>query len=401
MRALLIGPNQALNRELASALAGYAEIQLVREIEVYPEPEDLMRIIRARRPDFLFLSVDDFAHLEASVRAIDDNLPGLPVISFGTAGNLVELIPRLMHLGIREFLAAPIDKGQLSAALASTAAQLSKHPAPIVRLGDLYAFLPAKPGVGSSTITLSTSCALAHELGVHTLLMDCDLAAGVTKFLLKLGNSASLLNAIEHADNLDEDLWSQMVGKWDGLHILHAGELDPPTTLAPASLDHVLSLARAQYDTICADLPSSLDPFSIQIMQEARRIMLVTTPEVVPLHMAASRLRRLNDLGLTDKVSLLLNRKNPLRSGLLDSEVERLVGMRISYRFSNDYAVVQNSILEGTPVSHHSSLGHSIMELARSLAPDGSRPYPPVEHRRFLEFFHVPTVRENEVVWRD
>ncbi len=401
MRAFLIGPNQTLNRELAAVLSSFPDVQLIRQIEAYPDPDDLMRIIRARRPEVLFLSVDDFPRFEVLVAAIDDTLPGLPVISFGAVRDPLDLIPKLMHLGVREYLAAPIAQDQLSRAIAATTAQLSKHPAPMVRLADLNAFLPAKPGVGSSTIAISTSCALAHELNIRTILLDCDLAAGVTKFLLKLGESSSLVNAMEHADSLDEDMWSQMVGNWDGLDILHAGELDPPTTLTSAGLDQVLGLARAQYDTICADLASSMDPFSVQIMREARRILLVTTPELVPLHMAADRLRHLGELGLADKVSLLLNRKNPMRWGLPDGEVERLVGIRISHRFANDYPVVQNAFLEGTPVSYRSSLGQSIMELARSLAPEGPhRDIAPAEHRKFLQFFHVPSSRAHDVVWQ-
>lgn len=401
MRTILISPDPALNSDLAAALGEYPEIELLRQIAVYPEPEDLMRIIRARRPDFLFISVDDFARFQALAAAIDDRMPGLPVIGVGRDVKPLELVPKLMRLGIRELVTAPITPEKMRDAIACTAGQLSKHPAPLVRLGDIYAFLPAKPGVGASTIAISTSCALAHELGVRTVLLDCDLAAGVTKFLLKLGSSASIVNAMEHADSLDEDMWSQMVGRWDGLDVLHAGELDPPTSLDAASLGQVLSLARAEYDTICADLASSLDPFSVQIMREARRIFMVTTPEMVPLHMAADRLRHLNELGLGDKVSLLLNRKNPMYTGLTDGEVAQLVGMPIAHRFSNDYPVVQNAILDAAPVSCRSSLGQSILDLARSMAPDAVKREPAsMEHRKFLEFFHVPSSRDHETVWR-
>jgi pilus assembly protein CpaE len=401
MRTLLIGPDHALNKELAGALTNFPEIQIVREIGLYPDPDGLMRIIRARRPNFIFLSIDDFARFEALAAAIDDHIPGLLLIGYGRDPNLVELIPKLMHLGVREFLSAPISADQLAAAIRSTAAQLARHPAPLVRMADLTAFLPAKPGVGASTIAISTSCALAHELGVRTILLDCDLAAGTSKFLLKLGNSASLVNAMDHADSLDEDLWSQMVGKWDGLDVLHAGELDPPASFSQSSLDQVLGFARAQYDSICADLASGLDPFSVHLLREARRIFLVSTPEIVPLHMAADRLRHLNELGLDDKVSLLLNRKNPVRWGLPDREVERLVGMPIAHRFANDYAVVQNAILEGTPVAGRSSLAQSIVDLARTLAPGTAEPArAPAEHRKFLEFFQVPSARDHEIAWR-
>jgi len=401
VRTIVINPDQQFNSDLAAALAQYPEIELVRQLAVYPDADELLRIIRARRPDFLFISADDFARFEALAAAVDDRLPGLPVIALACDANLSELIPKLMRLGVRELIDTPVTHEKLGQAVAGTARQLAKRPAPTVRLGDLYAFLPAKPGVGSSTIAISTSCALAEELDARTLLLDCDLAAGVTKFLLKIGNTSSIVNAMNHADNLDEDMWSQMVVKWGKLDVLHAGELDPPTNLCASSLDRVLALARAEYDTICADLASSLDPFTVQIMREARQILMVTTPELVPLHLAADRLRHLTELGLGDKVILLLNRKNPARKGLSDSEVSQLVGLPIAHRFSNDYPVVQNAILEGTPVSHRSSLGQSILDLARSLAPRAAkREATPLEHRRFLEFFHVSSNRDHGTVWK-
>jgi len=402
MRTILVGLDQPLNHDLVTALAQFPEIQLVRQVAPYPGPDDFLRILRARRPDFVFISAADLGRFESLMAAIDDRSPGLPVICVSDVVHPLDLIPKLMHMGVRELLTPPITQERLGEVIASIARQLSKHPSPVVRLGDLYAFLPAKPGVGSSTITVSTSCALADELGIRTLLLDCDLMAGVTKFLLKLGNSSSIVNAMDHADILDEDLWSQMVGHWDGLEVLHAGELAPPATLTAASLEVVLGFARAQYDTICADLASSLDPFTVQIMREARRIFMVTTPELVPLYLAADRLRHLKDLGLADKVSLLLNRKNPSHHGLSDSEAAQLVGMPIAHRFSNDYPGVQGAILGGVPVSHRSSLGQSIMTLARSLAPDASRAETaPAHPRKFLEFFHVPSARDHETVWRD
>jgi Flp pilus assembly CpaE family ATPase len=402
MRTIVAVPDQALNHELTTALAEFPEIELVRQIARYPEPDDFLRIIRARKPDFAFLSTEDFPRFQSLTAAIDDRMPGLPVISVARELNSIELIPKLMHLGVRELLASPITHQKLGEVISSVAQQLAKHPAPVVRLGDIYAFFPAKPGVGSSTLTVSASCALAEELHIRTLLLDCDLMAGVTKFLLKLGTSSSIVNALEHADTLDEDLWSQMVGHWDKLEVLHAGELAPPTTLTSASLEVVLGFARGLYDTICADLASSLDPFTVQIMHEARHIFMVTTPELVPLYLAADRLKHLKDLGLTDKVSLLLNRKNPTHRGLSDTEASQLVGLPIAHKFSNDYPGVQGAILDGVPVSHSSSLGQSIMTLARSLAPAVSwADSPPAHQRKFLEFFHVPSARDRETVWRD
>src|SRR5665213_1211413 len=237
LRTILVIPDEALNRDLLAALAEFPEMELVRQMTSYPAPNDLLRIIRAHSPDCVFISAEDFAQFSALAAGIDQRMPGLQVVALIREANLLELVPKLMHLGVRQLLASPVARDKLAEAIAAIARQLALVPAPVPRLGDLYAFFPAKPGVGASTLAVSASCALAEELHIGTLLLDCDLMAGCTKFLLKLGNSSSIVNALEHADALDADLWAQMIGKWDALDVLHAGELDPPASLTSASLE--------------------------------------------------------------------------------------------------------------------------------------------------------------------
>jgi len=400
--AHLVVPDQALNHDLATELAQFPEIEIVRQVASNPVPDDFLRIIRAHRPDCVFISADDFERFQTLAATIDARMPGLPVITLAHAADPLKLIPKLMHLGVRQLLTWPVTHEKLGETVAFISQQLAPNPAPVPRLGDLYAFFPTKPGVGASTIAVSTSCALADELHVGTLLLDCDLMAGCTKFLLKLDNSFFHRERIAARRRVGCGFVGADVGKWDGLDVLYAGELDPPAPLTSDSLEVVLGFARSLYDTICADLASSLDPFTVQVMREARRIFLVTTPELVPLRMTADRLRHMKELGLVDKVSLLLNRKNLPRRGASDAEIAKMVGLPFAHEFSNDYSGVQSAMLDGVPVSHQSKLGKSIMALAQSLAPAVARhDVPPPHKRKFLEFFNVPTARDRETVWRD
>lgn len=396
LRAALICPDDQMCRDLSSTVQKVAGLEVARAITKYPSPEELLRTIRVRKLDAVLLCVDDFARSEILVKTIDRVMPGFPVITL-SKGNGIDLFQSLMHLGIREHLTSPIQESSLADAVAAVTLRLKSRPIPAPNLGDLYTFLPAKPGVGASTIAMSTSCALADDLAVKTLLMDCDLAAGTIQFLLKLGATASIVDALTHADALDEDMWLQMIGKWDKLEVLHAGELDTPPGMGVPGIDRVISIARAQYEVICADLGSHFDPLSIALLRESRRILLVTTPELAPLHLAKIRMQRLTDLGLSDRVSLLLNRKT--RSLVTDAEVEKAVGIPVSHSFSNDYRGVQDSVLRGSPVPPSSELGESILNLAHALAPHRESKQAPV-HRKFLEFFHVPHADEAEVLWR-
>src|ERR1019366_2881384 len=188
LRSILIGSDEQRNKELTTALANVPDVEVVRVFSSYPSPDDLLRSVRAQKPAFLFLCMEDFSQVVVLLARLDDLMPGFLVVAFG--GHLEpDVMRKLMHLGVREYLPSPIKRAELAEAMDSVKRYLKRHPAPGSRLMVLYTFLPAKPGVGTSTIAASTSCALANDLGAHTLLLDCDLDAGTTKFLLKLVNT--------------------------------------------------------------------------------------------------------------------------------------------------------------------------------------------------------------------
>jgi Flp pilus assembly CpaE family ATPase len=397
LRTVLICANGEVRRDMTAALARIPELEIVREFGEHPSADETLRTIRARSVNLLLLDVDDFDQAKVLAATVDDLVPGLPIVTF-SGQDALDLLPRLMPLGVRNHLTVPVGDAALVEAVQAARRRLQTHPMAGIRLSDLYTFLPAKPGTGASTIALSTSCALAEQMGARTLLLDGDLAAGAIQFLLKLGHSASFVDAMSYAGNLDEDLWSQMVGHWGKLEVLHAGRLDAPPDMELGGLEQVLRVARAQYEVICVDLPSNLDRLSLALMRESRRIFLVTTPEVVPLYLASARLRRLMELGLGERVSLLLNRKTIRKLG--NDQVAATVGIPVAYQFPNDYKGVQTAILEAVPVIGDTELGRSIMGLARSLAPHLQAKEAP-QPRKFLEFFRVPHTGEEEPAIHD
>jgi len=367
LRAVLICPDDQLSQELMTVVPKGAELGIVKSFTAYPSPEELLRTIRIQDVDLLFLCVEDLAHSEILANCIEDSMSGFPIIAASRRKD-PNLLRKLMHLGIREYLASPIQESALAVAVEAVRLRLKTRPVAAPSLAEIYTFMPAKAGVGTSTIAVSASCALAETLGIKTLLLDGDLAAGTIQFLLKLSPLASVVNALAHAEKLDQDLWLQMVGKCGKLDALHAGELDTPPGLAVPGLESVVSMARAQYQVICADLGSHFDPLSIALLHDSRRIFLVVTPEVTSLHLARARMHYLTQLGLNDRISLLLNRR--VRSVVTDSNVEKTVGIPISHSFSNDYEGVQKAILRASPVSQTSELGKSILNFARTLVPN-------------------------------
>jgi pilus assembly protein CpaE len=388
LQVMLICPAPALTNEVTALLRRVPHLEIASNQPSYPSSEELLRTIRVKGVHVLLLAVDDFPQAERLTTALDEAMPGFPVITLASREDPA-LLQKLLHLGVRDHLPSPIAGTALADALAAARRRVKQVSPADEKAGDLYTFFPARAGVGATTIATAVSAALANDFRVRTLLMDFDLEGGIIQFLLKLDQSASVLDLMRHLHSVDEGLWAQMVGRTGHLEILHAGRLDQVPQPDLGALREALSVARTRYQTVCVDLPSAMTPLTHALLQESKKIFLVATPEAVSLHMAAVRVRQLTDCGLQDRICPVLNRRP--RTRFRREDVEAVLGLPIQYSVANDYAGVQQSVLDGTPSVLQGDLAQNIHRLAESMAPKQESGSQPSGKRKFLEFFHVST----------
>jgi pilus assembly protein CpaE len=295
-----------------------------------------------------------------------------------------------MRAGVREFLAPPFNRqhvSELSARLSETA---EKRPPEVENSDLIFSFLPSKAGVGASTVALNTACALSRLPDMDVLLADFDLNSGMQRFMLKLDTAFSLVDAVEHAAHMDENLWPQLVAAAGKLSVLHAGKMNPGYRIEPAQVRHLLEFVRRNYHAVCIDLSGNMEKYSIEVMHESKRIFLVCTPEIPSLHLAREKYQYLRGLDLGDRVSVLLNREQK-RNVISSAQVEKLLGMPVHMSFPNDYVGVHRALTDGRHVDSNSELGKQFSKLARSLA---DRPAVKGEApKKFLEYFSVTPAR--------
>ena len=139
--------------------------------------------------------------------------------------------------------------------------------------------------VGTSTLALNVSAALAHRPNTRVLLSDFDLNSGMMRFLLNLRNDYSVIDAVEHSLHIDENLWPQLVTTMDQLDVLHAGRVNPNLRIEGTQIRNLVEFMRRNYDALCFDLSGNLEKYSIGVDAGIeRRIMLKVTPEIPSQH---------------------------------------------------------------------------------------------------------------------
>lgn len=384
LRGVVICPDEDLGAALEQALAESRSVSVVRT-RSYPSAPDLELLLRAHDPQVVFLSLESTSESLRVASSLEHSGPGVAVVAVNRTSDPTSLVA-IMRAGVREFLSPPFEQKSLREALGRMESLLGRKSVEGLNTGWLYTFLPSKAGVGTSTVALNTSLALSRRPESSVLLADFDLNCGMVAFLLRLNSLYSVVDAVERADELDEDLWNKLISCVGRLDVLSAGRLNPGTRIDPSQLHPLLDFARDYYKVICVDLSGMMEKYSIALMDESARIFLVCTPEVPSLHLASEKLKFLRSLNLGERVQILLNRTQK-QSAISGQEMERILGAPVHMTFPNDYGKVHQALMSGQAVDPSSKLGKRFEELAQTLLEAPSAPLS--KKRRFLEYFSL------------
>jgi Flp pilus assembly CpaE family ATPase len=386
-QSVIIGPDRELCGRLQAALEATGYVEVTRTFDHYPTAIDLVRALRAQAAELLFVSFESVEKAQETVRLLEAEASQVQVVAFDRRMDL-PVVRESMRIGLREFLVDPFEQSSVLEALDHLQKLLHRRPASYGATDQIFSFLPSKAGVGTSTIALNVSAALARMPDTGVLLSDFDLTSGMIRFMLKLSNTNSVTKAIENATRMDEQLWPQLVSIVDGLEVLHAGRVNPNYPIEPGQIRGMVAFMRRNYKALCFDLSGNLEPYSLELMQESKRIVLVCTSELPSLHLAREKMQFLRTAGLDGRISVVLNRvhqKTPFNK----NEVEKLLEAPVVDVFPNDYVAVNLALAAGTAVPAPSTLGLAFSSFAANLIkekisqPDGRK-------SKFLDFFTIP-----------
>lgn len=303
-------------------------------------------------------------------------------------GNSSEELLLLMQAGVRDVLPQFTTRELLQGANRALAMLGSAGEI----LGDIYAFVPAKPGCGATTVATSAAGMASAKAGEPTLLLDFDVRLGVTTFLLKAAGTHTIVDALELVDRLEPDVWSSLISQMDNLHLLGSGAGDFARTFLPEQFRKLLDFAVRQYSVVAVDLPGSMEDYECEVLLRAKRILMVCTPDIGALHVARRKAQWFRDLQLTDKVSVVVNSVAG-QSSLSIQDVERIIQLPVRHQLPCGTKDVSKAVQKGTILDAGCALGRQIAAIAESMTPSKSMGAKPSTMRRFVEYFSVNSVR--------
>jgi pilus assembly protein CpaE len=335
----------------------------------------------------LILDFSD-APLALPVARSVDGRPQISSIAVKGGGTREELL-QLMQVGVRDVLANFTSREMRQAAARASAKLACAQDI----LGDLFAFMPAKPGCGATTVA-TYATAIAAQMGPEpTLLLDFDIRLGVTSFLLKAEGIHTIVDALLQTDQLDQDLWSSLVVQLGNLHLLGSGPVDFSRQVAPDRYTALLDFALRRYSLVTVDLPGTMDDQECETLMRSKRIFLVCTPDIGALHVARRKASWLQDLRLTDKVAVVLNCVDR-RSTLSVDDIQRIIQLPVRHILPANTGDISRAVQKGAILDSSSGLGKYIARISTELTAGRPASQKPNRMRRFVEYFSISAARD-------
>jgi pilus assembly protein CpaE len=195
------------------------------------------------------------------------------------------------------------------------------------RRASVIAVFNPKGGVGKTTVATNLASALQLHQAQKVLLIDADTVTGHVTTSLGLEQVRTVADSWrDQAEGGDVETLTEIASAHpSGMSIVSLTSSPLNTEiLEPSRVADAITASRPIYDSIVVDLHPSYSGLNVAIFEKADRILVPVTPDVPALR-AAVQLREVAiDLGIQDRLSLVVNRAN---SGVSVADMERTVGM--------------------------------------------------------------------------
>jgi pilus assembly protein CpaE len=339
----VICPDGGVREQLGQSLSDLGpHVVLHHALPGYPSGAELARSLRTFSPQVVFLALEKMDTALAVVRYLESESSGLPVVAVHTETDRERMMESL-HMGVRDFLTPPFRGEELTRVLDEVRKLLRSAPLSYAATDHIYSFLPVRAGVGTTTVAMNAAAAFGRESGLKVLLSDLDLTCGMIRFLLRLPQDLSIVDALARAEEMDVGMWPQLVSHRDGIDILHSGSINPQAHLEPGQVQGLIDFARINYSALFFDMSGNLERHSLQVMQESKRVFLVCNPDAGSLFLGREKIQFLHSIGLSSRLSVLINRADQALA-VPAPKVQQFLGIPVEATFSDDTFEVTQAI---------------------------------------------------------
>jgi pilus assembly protein CpaE len=363
LRILIVEDSQVTARMLRGMLETQPDFMVVGTAET---GQEAVRRATELHPDVILMDIHlpDVDGIQTTWLIASKN-PDSSIIIV-TSEERPEFMQRAMLAGAQGYLVKPVrDPAELAATvrtarqrfqerramLTQSGAPVAAESAPPPHLGTRVALFRAKGGQGATSVAVNLAVVLRAATDKSVALVDFDLRFGDANILLDLPFERSVIDIIPHIEQLDSDIFKQVLARHSsGVQLLMRPERpELADTVTAAHVEKVLTYLPRFFQYVIVDCELSYDDKLLSVLDRADCIMLVLTPDLGALRNTKHFLQLAKTLGYPrQKIAFVLNRANS-NVGLTPGEIERVLGPGRFFRMDSYGRMLTNAVNMGTP----------------------------------------------------
>ena len=360
---------------LQDTKAAFASSDLIQLATVEKNVIELRGEIQEADCDAVIIDMDA-AKLEEieALQRITRRLEGKAPILVVTQEFSAAAVRILVQLQVADFLVKPIT----TADLVRSCIRVLQGPGREENSeSQIYTFMPAAGGVGTTTLTLQTAFQLHHSVtrGASTCVVDLNFQQGACAEYLDLEPRFDITEIENQPERLDRQLLDVMLSKHSsGLCVLAAPTR--PSEMRSFNADVVvrmLDLVSAYFDNVVIDMPRTWFPWTETVLLGSNKLYIVAEMTVPCLRHTQRLIQAVYEtVGKEVKPNVIVNRfeQKMFESGIKQADVEEILGDHFVGGISNNYRLVREAVDRGVPLHEIDPNANVVNDLKRIILPE-------------------------------
>jgi len=242
---------------------------------------------------------------------------------------------------------------------------------------QIYTFIPAAGGVGTTTLALQTAFQLHNSVmrGASTCVVDLNFQQGACAEYLDLEPRFDIAEIENQPERLDRQLLDVMLSKHaSGLCVLAAPTR--PSEMRSFNTDlvvRVLDLVSAYFDNVVIDMPRTWFPWTETVLLGSNKLYIVAEMTVPCLRHTQRLIQAIYETaGKEVKPNVIVNRfeLRTFENGIKQADVEEILGTHFAGGIANNYRLVRQAVDRGVPLQEIDPDANVINDLKKIILPE-------------------------------
>ncbi len=285
----------------------------------------------------------------------------------------VDLIVKIMRLGVKEFISSPVIKSEFFDVLKRVSEQLNGQTSKTTK-SRMITIFSNKGGIGKTSIAANLAFELAKITKENVALIDLNFQFGDITTFMDLNPTFNISYMLKNPDKINKDFLLNTMEKYKNtsLYVL----ADPPVfkqakEVSGKEIQHLISVLKETFSYIVVDTDANFDGKTITALDNSDLLFLVTIVNLPALRNCQRCLDLFEKLGYdNDKVQILINRYME-NDEIKAEDVEKLLNKQVYWKIPNNYFTLMAAINKGVLVSEINSTSNvavSFRELAMNIS---------------------------------